>query len=190
MVTLPQFPEPLVGDGVQLRLAAERDIPEILIAHQDDPSLFARLRLARPPSGAELGRRAELAETERILGAGLWLTVLVEGSDECAGQIDVRELEPQYARAELDLWIVPQRRRCGLGSAALALAARWLVEQAALARLQLLIEPDNQAMLATAASAGFQREGNLRGYWRTPRGRADADVWSLITPDLTSASRS
>ncbi len=76
---------------MQLRLAAERDIPEILIAHQDDPSLFARLRLARPPSGAELGRRAELAETERILGAGLWLTVLVEGSDECAGQIDVHE---------------------------------------------------------------------------------------------------
>ena len=175
---------------MQLRLAAERDIPEILIAHQDDPQLFAQLRMQRPPSGAELGRRTELADTERSLGARLWLTILAPGSDVCRGQIDVHDAELHYGRADLDLWVAPEHRHRGLGSAALALAGRWLIGEADLARVQLFIEPGNGAMLATAAKAGFVREGLLRGYWRERGGRRDAEAWSLVTPDLQTAPRS
>ena len=59
MPAFPELTEPLHGERVALRYAAERDIPEILIAHQDDPELHVRLGLVRPPSGAELGRRIE-----------------------------------------------------------------------------------------------------------------------------------
>jgi len=45
-------------------------------------------------------------------------------------------------------------------------------------------------MLAIAAKAGFVREGVLRGYWREPGGRGDAEAWSLVTPDLETALRS
>ncbi len=190
MPSFPRLSEPLSGDGAQLRLAAERDIPEILIAHQDDPELFRRLRLQRPPSGAELGRRTELADTERALGARLWLTILVPGSDICHGQIDVHEAELHYGRADLDIWIAPQHRARGLGSAALALAGRWLVGEAGLARVQMFIEPDNAPMLAAAAKAGFAHEGVLRGYWRERGGRRDAEAWSLVTPDLGPAPSS
>ena len=85
---------------------------------------------------------------------------------------------------------MPADRRRGLGSAALALAGRWLIEQAGIERLALQIDPGDQAMLACAARAGFTREGRLRSYWRAPRGRADADVWSLVRRDLAPASRS
>ena len=190
MPSFPRFPEPLSGDGVQLRLAAERDIPEILIAHQDDPELFARLRMPRPPSGAELGRRTELADTERALGARLWLTILSPGSDVCRGQIDVLNAELHYGRTDLDIWVVPELRGRGLGSAALALVGRWLIGTAGLARVQLFIEPGNQPMLGAAANAGFAREGVLRGYWRERRGRQDAEAWSLVTPDLQTAPQS
>ncbi|MFZ0384109.1 MAG: GNAT family protein [Solirubrobacteraceae bacterium] len=190
MPSFPRFPAPLSDDGVQLRLAAERDIPEILIAHQDDAQLFAQLRMQRPPSGAELGRRSELADTERSLGARLWLTILEPGSDLCRGQIDVHAAELHYGRAELDIWIAPQHRHQGLGSTALALAGRWLITEAGLARVQLFIEPGNGPMLATAAKAGFVREGVLRGYWRERAGRRDAEAWSLVTPDLQTAPRS
>jgi ribosomal-protein-alanine N-acetyltransferase len=189
MPSFPRLTEPLAGDGVQLRLAAERDIPEILIAHQDDPQLSAQLRMPRPPSGAELGRRTELADTERALGARLWLTILAPGSDVCRGQIDVQEAELHYGRTDLDIWIAPQHRRHGLGSAALALAGRWLITEAGLARVQLFIAPDNPPMIAAAARAGFQREGVLRGYWRERHGRRDAEAWSLVTPDLETAPR-
>jgi RimJ/RimL family protein N-acetyltransferase len=190
MPSFPRFSEPLSGDGVQLRLAAERDIPEILIAHQDDPQLFAQLRMPRAPSGAELGRRTESADTERALGARLWLTILAPGSDECRGQIDVHEAELHYGRTDLDIWVAPQHRQRGLGSAALALAGRWLIEEAGLARVQLFIEPGNGPMLAAAAKAGFVREGVLRGYWRERNGRRDAEAWSLVTRDLPTAPRS
>ena len=187
MPSFPRFPAPLSGDRVQLRLAAERDIPEILIAHQDDPELFVQLRMQRPPSGAELGRRTELADTERALGARLWLTILAPGSDECRGQIDVHEAELHYGRADLNLWVAPRHRRQGLGSAALGLAGRWLIEEAGLFRVQLFIEPANAPMVAAAAQAGFRREGVLRGYWRERGGRRDAEAWSLVTPDLATA---
>jgi RimJ/RimL family protein N-acetyltransferase len=190
MPSFPPFPDALSGDGAVLRAAAERDIPEILIAHQDDPELFHRLRMQRPPSGAELGRRTETADTERAVGARLWLTILDPGSDECRGQLDVYEAELHHGRADVQLWIVPAHRRRGMGSAALAAGGRWLIEDAKLARVQLLIEPDNEAMLATAASAGFQREGRLRSHWHERRGRSDADVWSFVRRDLGSAPRS
>jgi len=190
MASFPPFPRSLPCEGVALRLAAERDIPEILIAHQDDPELFRALRMERPPSGAELGRRTETADTERTVGARLWLTILAPGSDECRGQLDVYEAELQYGRADLRIWIVPGQRRRGLGSAALAAGGRWLIEEARIERVQLLIEPANVAMLGTAARAGFKREGLLRGHWRERRGRADADVWSLVRRDLTPAPRS
>ena len=120
----------------------------------------------------------------------LWLTVLAPGSDICLGQVDVHEAELHYGRADLDVWIAPAHRARGLGAAALALAGRWLIDQAGLARVQLFIEPGNGPMLAIAAKAGFVREGVLRGYWRESGGRGDAEAWSLVTPDLETAPRS
>jgi RimJ/RimL family protein N-acetyltransferase len=192
---MPAFPEPpptLADDRVALRLAAERDIPEILIAHQDDPQLARRLGLDRPPSGAELGRRAEAAADERARGGSLWLTVLAahDGgfADECRGQIDVREVEADHRRASLEIWIAPRDRGAGLGRAALALAGRWLLTDGGLARVQLLAEPANEPLRRAALAAGFVAEGVLRGHRLGRDGRrADAEVLSLVAADLGPA---
>src|SRR6516164_7166506 len=55
MSPFPRLADPLTDGQVVLRDYAERDIPEILIAYQDDPRLHQRLGQNRPPSGAELG---------------------------------------------------------------------------------------------------------------------------------------
>jgi RimJ/RimL family protein N-acetyltransferase len=188
MLAFPEPPPTLADGPAALRLAAERDIPETLIAHQDDPGLARALGLRRPPSGAELGRRAEQSAALRAAGRELWLTVLaVGGTDECLGQLDVHDVEPDDARASLTIWIAPRHRRRGLGSAALALAGRWLIAEVGLARLQLLVDPANQAIRGTALKAGFRSEGVLRGYRAGP-GRAgfreDAEVLSLVAGDL------
>jgi len=190
MPSFPTLPTPLANDTVELRLATERDIPEILIAHQDDPELYRRLRLERPPSGAELGTRTELASTERAGGLRLWLTIVIPDSDECKGQIDVHDADLPFGRADLDIWVVPQHRGRGLGTAALELAGRWLVGTHGIERLQLFIDPDNAPMLAAAAAAGFHREGLLRGYFSAGRrGRLDAEAWSLVRRDLAQTPR-
>ncbi len=185
MAPFPDLPVPLADDRVALRFAGERDIPEILIAHQDDPTLHRRLGLDRPPSGAELGRRAEQAAGERSAGAEVWLTILAaDGSDECRGQVDVRDVDWDHRRAELEIWIAPRDRGRGLAGAALELAGRWLLRDCGLERVALLVDPANETMLRAAAAAGFTQEGVLRGYLRERSGRVDVAVLSLVAADL------
>jgi RimJ/RimL family protein N-acetyltransferase len=159
MPSIPALEEPLVGEHVGLRLADERDIPEILIAHQDDPQLYARLGLKRPPSGAELGRQMELAEQERETGVRARLTILEPGSDECRGRISVHSIDWDHGRAEVGIWLAPNVRGRGLATAALRLAAHWLFDQCGLEQVQLLTEPENEPMLRAARAAGFVERG-------------------------------
>ncbi len=164
MHSFPDLVRPLRSERVTLRFESERDIPEVLIAHQDDPTLHARLGLHRPPSGAELGRRVERAAAERAAGNIVRFTILEPGSDVCRGQLDVHRVDWHDLRAEAGIWVAPGFRGRGLGSAALRLGAAWLFDVCGLERLELLTEPDNAAMIAAAKAAGLVEEGVLRAY--------------------------
>lgn len=190
MSAFPSFHEPLTGTVAELRLAAERDIPEILIAHQDDARLHVALGDRRPPSGAELGRRVERSAAERTAGTGLWLTIVASGAippDQCSGQLDIRAVDWGHGRAEIAVWVAPGQRRLGLGSEALRLTARWLLRDGGLVRVALLCEPGNAAAIAAARAASFRPEGVLRAYRRRGRERVDLAVMSLIDSDLEGA---
>jgi RimJ/RimL family protein N-acetyltransferase len=184
MPRIPAPTEPLSDERVGLRLSAERDIPEILIAYQDDPQLHVHMGQQRPPSGAELGRREEQAAAERAAGTHLTLTIVEPGSDICRGQIYVHDLDWDNGRAELRMWLAPQVRGRGLASRALRLAGGWLLEECGLERLQIVTEPDNEPMIRAARAAGFRDEGMLRGYRRERGGRVDVAMMSLLRSDL------
>ncbi len=184
MPSIPELDQPLSDGRVALRDAAERDIPEILIAHEDDPQMHVRLGLLQPPSGAELGRQMERARSERAAGIRTRLTILEGGSDDCRGRIMVHDVDWDSARAELGLWVVPQLRGRGLARGALRLAARWLFLNCGFRRLQLLTEPANEPMLRAAIGAGFVHEGVLRSYNREIDGRRDMAMLSLLPADL------
>lgn len=184
---MPSFPElttPLTGTVSRLRLAAERDIPEILIAHQDDPRMYLELGLPRPPSGAELGRRIEAGPVDRAIGVTVWLTIMTGDSDDLAGQIDVHEVDWDHRRAELGIWVAPGQRGRGLATDALRLAGDWLLRACGLARVAVLTGPSNAAMRRAAVAAGFHEEGRLRSYLREGRRRVDVVVLSLVPGDL------
>ncbi|MGI8428771.1 MAG: GNAT family N-acetyltransferase [Solirubrobacteraceae bacterium] len=210
MPSIPEPPAPLSDDRVALRLACQHDIPDVLIAYQDDPRLHERLGQDRPPSGAELGRAAEDAASERVSGTGVTLTILQPGSEHCCGQLEARELDWDHARADLSIWLAPRVRGQGLARRALRLTAGWLLCSCGLERIQLVTEPGNGPMIAAARGAGFTAEGVLRGYTRGPRdaravrssvpsrrrperrpqarpeavGRLDGAIFSLLPADL------
>lgn len=184
MPSLPFLEVPIADRGVVLRDAAERDIPEILIAHQDDPHMYLRLGLDRPPSAAELGRQIEEATSERRSGTRARLTIVEQSTDEFRGRILVHNLDWDNARAELGVWVIPQARGRGLARSALRLAARWLIESCGLLRLELLTEPDNQPMLRAAQAAGFRQEAVLPGHARRENEHHDMVILSLLARDL------
>ncbi|HEY8625600.1 MAG TPA: GNAT family protein [Solirubrobacteraceae bacterium] len=189
MPSFPDLAEPLRSERVTLRFESERDIPEILIAHQDDPSLHSRLGLERPPSGAELGRRADDAARERAAGAGVRFTILEPGSDICRGQLYAHQIDWDHLRTEAGMWIAPgfRGRGRGLAAAAIRLAAGWLFDVCRLERLEILTEPENQAMIASAKSAGMVQEGVLRAYLLEHGKRVDVAILSLLPGDMERA---
>jgi ribosomal-protein-alanine N-acetyltransferase len=195
MASFPDLQVPLSDGSVSVRMAAERDIPEILIAYQDDPQLHLLMGNPRPPSGAELGRRAERAQDDQLAGRALALTVVEGDDDTCLGQIDVHHVEWEHGRAELGVWVAQAHRGRGVARRALGLAGPWLLTEAGLERVQLLTHPENQAMRRAAEAAGFQFEGVLHGYYRDTEGfqprlgrppapRVDMAVLSLVHRDL------
>jgi RimJ/RimL family protein N-acetyltransferase len=187
MPRLPPLSETLKDGPVRLRDASSRDIPEALIAYEDDREMHLRLFEERPPTGAALGRLAESDYADRAAGSRATLTVLGAGSDRCVGQLSVHHIDWEHARGELSLWIAPGARRRGLGSGALRLATAWLFDPCALVRLQLIVEPDNVAMLSTAARAGFHDEGILRSHVRRRGARLDVAVLSRLAADRVPA---
>jgi RimJ/RimL family protein N-acetyltransferase len=184
MPSIPFLAEPLSNGQVSLRLAAEWDIPEILIAHQDDPSLHVRLGEERPPTGAELGAEAERVPGELEAGTHARLTILQPGSDDCRGRVTAHKFDWRNRSADLGIWVAPQLRGRGIARAALRLAGTWLFDACRLERLQLLTDPDNQAMRRAALGAGFVEEGVLRSYGIEQGRRVDLAVLSLLPRDL------
>jgi RimJ/RimL family protein N-acetyltransferase len=183
MRSLPLLAEPLTDGQVVLRDYAERDIPEILIAHQDDPRMHLFTGEDRPPSGAELGRAAEREALDRANGERATLTIVEPGEDTCRGQVRVYPVDWDQSRAGVGIWLAPQVRGRGFGRRALRLAGEWLLGPCGLARVELFTEPDNAPMIRAAQDAGFVREGVLREYVRRGGKGVDVAVMSLIPAD-------
>jgi RimJ/RimL family protein N-acetyltransferase len=184
MPSIPALEEPLASDGVVVCDAAERDIPEVLIAYQDDPKLSERLGRERPPSAAELGQAAERESAERAAGTSAEFTILAPGSDVCRGQLNLHHVDWENARGELGIWVSAGARGRGLASGALRLLGDWLMRECGFERLELVTEPDNEPMLRAAAAAGFVREGVLRSFLLERGRRLDAAMLSLLAEDL------
>jgi RimJ/RimL family protein N-acetyltransferase len=135
MPSIPELLQPLTDGEVSLRFPSEWDIPEILIAHEDDPSLHTALGQTRPPTGAELGRAVETDAQERAAGRHVELTVVAAGSEDCIGRISVGPIDWTGGGAQLTIWIAPGLRRRGFATRALALARPWLTGVCGLSRL-------------------------------------------------------
>ena len=118
-------------------------------------------------------------------GEGISLALADAATNEAMGLI-VLLLQPgRPGVAETGYWVIPRRRGRGLATRAIRLASAWALGEAGLARVQALVEPENQASARALLASGFRAEGTLRSFLLSSDGRrADAMVFSRIAADL------
>lgn len=135
MPSIPAPPDRIADELVELRPIAEWDIPEVLIAHQDDPELHRRLGLSRPPTGAQLGSEVDEEADRRLSGDGVRLAIVQPGSNDCRGRVEVGDIDWEQGSASVRVWVAPQLRGRGYEQRAADLAAQWLQASVGLGEL-------------------------------------------------------
>jgi RimJ/RimL family protein N-acetyltransferase len=181
MAALAPPDPPLTDELIALRGWRNTDAPEMTRMFQDPDAL----EWTRAPSpyreGDALQWLASLPAQMRR-GEALALAVTDAADGSLLGSIDLRMRGE--SRAEFGYVLGAWARGRGIGTRALRLYARWAFDELRLARLELLVQPGNEASLALGRRVGFKDEGILRAY-RPVRGeRKDMVMMSLLPGEL------
>lgn len=90
--------------------------------------------------------------------------------------------------ANLGYWVRESAQRQGLAVEATGLLARHGFTELGLRRLEIVVARGNEPSAAVATRAGATCEGLLRLRTLTPQGLADAWMFSLLPPDVSTAN--
>lgn len=166
---------------MRLRAFAPRDA-RLVASVADDPLI--PLITTVPASGSSADIRAYLERQHDRLrtGQGYSFAVADAMTDEAVGQIGLWTSEIAAGRATTGYWIGEAHRRQGYGAAALAALTDWAFSLPGVERVQLHVEPWNEASWRTAERCGYEREGLLRAWQRVGEDRRDMFVYSVVRP--------
>ena len=73
-----------------------------------------------------------------------------------------------------------------MATRALRLLSRWALIEHGLARVQLIVEPENVASIRVAENAGFRREALLRSYIELRAGAATCTCTPVLAEDVAA----
>lgn len=161
----------LSGPRVTLRTAGLDDAPRLTSIRRE----------------AEIERRwgiLEEGEMEEFLTDEKTLVVEVDG--EVIGAVQFDEVEdPMYRSAGIDLYLTTPRHGQGLGSEAVRVLARYLIEERGHHRLTIDPAADNAAAIRAYEKVGFRPVGVMRSYEQGPDGTFhDGLLMDLVSGEL------
>lgn len=116
-------------------------------------------------------------------GQGLSLAIVERSASEAVGLVFLGLRQPE-GHCEVGYWLIPRARGRGLGTEAVHLASRWVLDGTGVYRLFGHVVPDNTASIGVLTKCGFTREGLLRSYLRSGDTKLDVLSFSLLTDDL------
>jgi RimJ/RimL family protein N-acetyltransferase len=126
---------------------------------------------------AFIGRQGERARS----GHGYSLVIASsDGTERGLGAVGLWLRDIENGRATAGYWLVDSARGAGAAGWALRGLVTFAFEVLAIPRLQLYIEPWNEASVRTALSAGFTHEAHLREWERIDGAQHDVDCYSLL----------
>jgi RimJ/RimL family protein N-acetyltransferase len=147
-----------------------------------DPSIVSISSVPHPYS--DNAGRGFIRRQHRRAKAGDGFSFAIAGdpvdAQAAIGSIGLWLHEIDNGRASIGYWLVAQARGRGLAAHALRGLVAFAFEELAIPRLHLFAEPSNVASTRTAESAGFCREGTLRGWERIDGEQRDADCYALL----------
>ena len=183
---MPEIPlpnPPLRADSFVLRPWRHTDTTALVEACQD-PEISRWTAVPSPYGERDAFAYLARAEADRLAGRELGLAIADESGDELLGSCGLARFDWHDRKAEIGYWIAAGARRRSVGSGATRLLARWGLDHLALERVELLVNPANEASQRLAERAGFTREGLLRRYRRRKGEREDLIMFSLLRGDL------
>jgi len=164
-----------------LRRWRPTDIP-VLTEICQDPDVH---RFTRVPSPyRETDAKSFLTVQERGWLDGSQAAFAIVGASDVTdvlGSIDLR-FGPD-ARGEIGYLVAAPARGRGVATRAVRLVSDWAFAEYRIARIEILVHPDNLPSLRVAEDAGYVREGVLRDRIVGDRDRYDGVCFSLLPRD-------
>ncbi len=176
----------LAAEGIVVRPHAPADVAPMCAAVQESIATVGRWMSWCHPDYS-----IKDAETWHARCAAAWAAdgdrefgIFDAATDDVLGCIGVNQINHVNRFGNLGYWVRRSRERHGIATAAARLVAQYAFAELALARLEVVVLPDNAASRRVAEKIGarFECVARHRLQWKgSPR---DAAVYSLLPGDL------
>lgn len=169
MADRPRETPVLQAPGLVLRPLAISDAEALFAAHNDAET---HRYWSGPAHQSVAETRRFIAETLALRGARVW--AVTEAGGEALGRVALFHIREGVG--EFGVIMRPQATGRGLASRAIAAVSQYAFDVLGFHRLMADIDPENCASLSLFLHAGFEREGLLRGNWKTHLGVRDSVI--------------
>jgi ribosomal-protein-alanine N-acetyltransferase len=166
----------LKGDGVELHPMIPDDAEALFRAHGDT---VVHHFWAGPAHKDVEETRGYILDTLSREGAYGW--TMREAGSEIVGRIAL--FVQREGVAEIGLILQRDAHGRGIASRTMRLVEDFGFNTLALHRIYADVDPDNAASLGLFERLGYQREGLLRGHWRTHLGIRDTVILGKLRAD-------
>ena len=176
-------PEPPLSDGVVLlEPISDRFRPDFE-ALPGDPDVLRYTRVPEQRDGRFVdGWIAGYVQGWRD-GARAGFAIVQPGDGAFLGMCGLIRIEWEMGEAEIGYVVAPAARGRGVAGRAIELVSRWAFDLG-LARIEAVIDVENQPSQKVAERAGYKREGVRRSSYFKEGRRADMAIYSLLPGDL------
>jgi RimJ/RimL family protein N-acetyltransferase len=113
-------------------------------------------------------------------GQGYSFAIADAATDEALGQIGLWLSGIENGRVSIGYWVAARHRGRGIARHGLQAISQWGSLLPGVHRLELYVEPWNEASWRTAESVGYQREGLLRSWQAVGDQRRDMYMYALL----------
>lgn len=122
-------------------------------------------------------------------GSGAFFSIRESITQAFLGYAAAIRLQLAARQGELGYMVAPHARGQGVATRAVRLLTTWCFEELELMRLELRINPRNDASVQVAVANGYHLEGLLRSVHLKGEERNDVGLWSRLSTDRGSGNR-